>query len=117
MVSCALLTGVVVWAVPFQFTTALPLKFVPLIVKTNIAWPAVVLVGLSVEIVGMVPAPAGVIEWLYPQARVRQIRATSAALLTSFIRLLLVGRAHGKCRNHWGYKCHDCVNSPSIACQ
>ena len=56
------LTNVVpVCATPFQFTTALFPKLLPLTVIVKLPLPAVVLFGLSCEIAGMAPATGGVV--------------------------------------------------------
>ena len=52
---------VVTRGLPFQFTTALEPKLLPLTVKVNAALPAVALLGASSVMAGMVPATGAVI--------------------------------------------------------
>lgn len=63
-VICLELMVVEVRGVPFQFTTALPLKLLPFTVIAKAGPPAVVASGLSCEITGTLPAVAGAAAFL-----------------------------------------------------
>lgn len=73
-VICLALMIVEVRGVPFQLTTALPLKLFPFTVIAKAGPPEVVESGLSCEITGTLPAVGGAAAFLlYPQAAVRAI--------------------------------------------
>jgi hypothetical protein len=55
---------VVVMAVPLKFTTALPLKFVPVTIRENWPLPATTLGGFRLETVGVVPGCGGMFDLL-----------------------------------------------------
>jgi hypothetical protein len=60
----------VVCAVPFQFTTALALKELPLTVKVKPWPPALAVLGMICEIAGTIPACGGVVLGeLYPHPK------------------------------------------------
>jgi hypothetical protein len=73
-VICLALMTVEVRGVPFQFTTALPLKLLPFTVIAKAGLPEFAESGLSCEMAGTLPAVGGAAAFLlYPQATVRAI--------------------------------------------
>src|SRR5579862_1950819 len=81
-VSWVALTNVVVCAWPFQFTTAVAAKFVPLTVKVKFDPPEMALLGISWAIDGVVPGCAGVLECVpYPHPMDKAVNSSKQMTL------------------------------------